>query len=73
MNNFNDINVVAVTSCVGLSIATLLSQHHYVTVVNVISEKIEKENNYNACLKVKVSNIAMQGCYFILRYTIRNL
>lgn len=46
MNNFNDINVVAVTSCVGLSIAMLLSQHHYVTVVNVISEKIEKENNY---------------------------
>ena len=46
MNNFNDINVVAVTSCVGLSIATLLSQHHHVTVVNVISEKIEKENNY---------------------------
>ena len=24
-----------------------------------------------AYLKVKVSNIAMQGCYFILRYAIR--
>lgn len=47
MNNFNDINVVvAVTSCVGQSIATLLSQHHHVTAVDVISEKIEKENNY---------------------------
>lgn len=51
MNNFNDINVVvAVTSCVGLSIAMLLSQHHYVTAVNVISEKIEKENNYISSL-----------------------
>ena len=45
MNNFNDINVVAVTSCVGLSIATLLSQHHHVTAVDVIPEKVEKLNN----------------------------
>lgn len=47
MNNFKDIKIaVAGTGYVGLSIATLLSQHHHVTVVNVISEKIEKENNY---------------------------
>lgn len=33
---------VAGTGYVGLSIATLLSQHHQVTAVDVIPEKIEK-------------------------------
>ncbi len=36
---------VAGTGYVGLSIATLLSQHHKVTAVDVIPEKIEKINN----------------------------
>lgn len=36
---------VAGTGYVGLSIATLLSQHHQVTVVDVISEKVELINN----------------------------
>ena len=36
---------VAGTGYVGLSIATLLSQHHKVTAVDVISEKVEKINN----------------------------
>ena len=36
---------VAGTGYVGLSIATLLSQHHQVTAVNVIPEKVEKINN----------------------------
>ena len=46
MNNFNDIKVaVAGTGYVGLSIATLLSQHHHVTAVDVIPEKVEKLNN----------------------------
>ena len=36
---------VAGTGYVGLSIATLLSQHHQVTAVDVISEKVEKINN----------------------------
>ena len=41
MNNFNDIKVaVAGTGYVGLSIATLLSQHHHVTAVDVIPEKV---------------------------------
>ena len=35
---------VAGTGYVGLSIATLLSQHHYVTAVDVIPEKVEKIN-----------------------------
>ena len=46
MNIFNDIKVaVAGTGYVGLSIATLLSQHHHVTAVDVIPEKVEKLNN----------------------------
>ena len=46
MKNFKDIKVaVAGTGYVGLSIATLLSQHHHVTAVDVIPEKVEKLNN----------------------------
>ena len=46
MRNFNDIKIaVAGTGYVGLSIATLLSQHHHVTAVDVIPEKVEKLNN----------------------------
>ena len=46
MNNFNDTKIaVAGTGYVGLSIATLLSQHHHVTAVDVIPEKVEKLNN----------------------------
>ena len=36
---------VAGTGYVGLSIATLLSQHHQVTAVDVIPEKVELINN----------------------------
>ena len=46
MRDFKDIKVaVAGTGYVGLSIATLLSQHHHVTAVDVIPEKVEKINN----------------------------
>lgn len=46
MRKFKDIKVaVAGTGYVGLSIATLLSQHHQVTAVDVIPEKVEKLNN----------------------------
>ena len=46
MKDFKDIKIaVAGTGYVGLSIATLLSQHHHVTAVDVISEKVEKLNN----------------------------
>ena len=45
MNTFKNIKVaVAGTGYVGLSIATLLSQHHHVTAVDVIPEKVEKLN-----------------------------
>ena len=46
MNDFKNIKVaVAGTGYVGLSIATLLSQHHQVTAVDVVPEKVEKLNN----------------------------
>ena len=46
MKEFKDLKVaVAGTGYVGLSIATLLSQHHHVTAVDVIPEKVEKLNN----------------------------
>ena len=45
MREFKDIQIaVAGTGYVGLSIATLLSQHHKVTAVDVIPEKVEKIN-----------------------------
>ena len=46
MNDFKDIKIaVAGTGYVGLSIAALLSQHHTVTAVDVIPDKVEKLNN----------------------------
>lgn len=46
MRDFKDIKVaVAGTGYVGLSIATLLSQYHHVTAVDVIPVKVEKLNN----------------------------
>lgn len=46
---------VAGTGYVGLSIATLLSQHHQVTAVDIVPEKVELINN-RKCLYVM--------CYF---------
>ena len=46
MSPFEEIRIaVAGTGYVGLSIATLLAQHHKVTAVDVIPEKVEKINN----------------------------
>lgn len=46
MRDFKDIKVaVAGTGYVGLSIATLLAQHHQVTALDVVAEKVEKLNN----------------------------
>ena len=45
MRTFEDLKIaVAGTGYVGLSIATLLSQHHEVKAVDVIAEKVEKLN-----------------------------
>lgn len=46
MNDLKNLNIaVAGTGYVGLSIATLLAQHHQVVAVDVIPEKVEKINN----------------------------
>ena len=45
MRNFEELKIaVAGTGYVGLSIATLLAQHHQVTAVDVIAEKVDKIN-----------------------------
>lgn len=45
MREFNDIKIaVAGTGYVGMSIATLLAQHHEVVAVDVLPEKVEKIN-----------------------------
>ncbi len=46
MREFKDLKIaVAGTGYVGLSIATLISQHHKVTAVDIIQEKVELINN----------------------------
>ena len=46
MREFKDLKIaVAGTGYVGLSIATLLSQHHKVTAVDIIPDKVEMINN----------------------------
>ena len=46
MRDFKDLKIaVAGTGYVGLSIATLLAQHHKVTAVDIIPEKVELINN----------------------------
>lgn len=45
MREFKDIKIaVAGTGYVGMSIATLLSQHHEVVAVDVVPEKVDKIN-----------------------------
>lgn len=46
MRDFKDLKIaVAGTGYVGLSIATLLSQHHKVMAVDIVPEKVELINN----------------------------
>lgn len=52
MREFNDLKIaVAGTGYVGLSIATLLSQHHEVTAVDIIPEKVELINNKKSLIQ----------------------
>ena len=54
MREYKEIEVaVAGTGYVGLSIATLLAQHHHVTAVDVIPEKVDKINNHISPIQVK--------------------
>lgn len=52
MRGFKDLKIaVAGTGYVGLSIATLLSQHHKVTAVDIILEKVEMINNKKSSIQ----------------------
>lgn len=65
MRNFEDLKIaVAGTGYVGLSMATLLAQHHEVIAVDVIPEKVEKINR-------RISPI--QDDYFELEYALRRV
>ena len=49
VNNMKNYKIaVAGTGYVGLSIATLLSQHHQVTAVDIVPEKVEMINNHKS-------------------------
>ena len=48
---------VAGAGYVGLSIATLLSQHHHVELVDVIPEKVDKVNKRISQLKMIILRI----------------
>lgn len=46
MRDFKDLRIaVAGTGCVGLSLAVLLAQHHQVTAVDIVPEKVALINN----------------------------
>lgn len=52
MKEFKDLKIaVAGTGYVGLSIATLLAQHHKVIAVDIIPEKVDLINNSNFALE----------------------
>ncbi len=54
MRQFQDLKIaVAGTGYVGLSIATLLAQHHQVTAVDVIPEKVDKINSRISPIQVE--------------------
>ena len=58
---------VAGTGYVGLSIATLLAQHHQVTAVDVIPEKVEMLNHKQSPIQ---DDYIEKGWFKILRYII---
>lgn len=67
MRAFNELKVaVAGTGYVGLSIATLLSQHHEVIAVDIVPEKVEKINH-------KISPIVDKEIEEYLKYKNLNL
>lgn len=52
MRGFKNLKIaVAGTGYVGFSIATLLSQHHKVTAVDIIPEKVEMINNKKSSIQ----------------------
>lgn len=72
---------VAGTDYVGLSIATLLSQHHQVTVVDIVQEKVDLINNrkspiqddyvekYLAEKELNLTATLDSVCFFVYRWS----
>lgn len=61
MKDMKDYRIaVAGTGYVGLSIATLLAQHHQVKAADVIPEKVEKINNGSARYRTSISRSIWQ-------------
>ena len=51
MRDFKDLKIaVAGTGYVGLSIATLLSQHHKVIAVDIVPEKLDRNAGRKGCI-----------------------
>lgn len=61
MRAFEKLNIaVAGTGYVGLSIATLLSQHHHVTAVDIVPEKVEQINHKSLPFRMTTLNDTLQ-------------
>lgn len=61
MKAFEKLNIaVAGTGYVGLSIAVLLSQHHHVTAVDIVPEKVELINRKNRPFRTTASKNTSQ-------------
>ena len=64
MKDFEKLRIaVAGTGYVGLSIATLLAQHHKVTAVDVVPEKVELINNKKSYREVSFGKGTQSDSY----------
>ena len=60
MKEFKDLKIaVAGTGYVGLSLAVLLAQHHQVTALDIVPEKVEMINNKKSPIR---DNDGCKGC-----------
>ena len=58
MKSFQELKIaVAGTGYVGLSIATLLSQHHEVVAIDIVPEKVDLINNKKSPIKSNVCQV----------------